>query len=100
MTPQRVAHYIQDLLDENDKLLKRNVALVNRVGERSSQLADVQERRLKDRDNRKKLSAREVRDIRQLKLSGMSQREIAYSYDINPATVSRIVRGHYHARVS
>lgn len=48
-------------------------------------------------DNRKKLSEREVKEIRNLaRASHLTQREVAECYDINPATVSRIVRGLYH----
>jgi DNA-binding MarR family transcriptional regulator len=48
-------------------------------------------------NNRRKLSGREVTDLRRLaRTTGMSQRELAGVFDINPATVSRIVRGHYH----
>ncbi len=47
--------------------------------------------------NRKKLSGREVKEIRNLaRASDLTQREIADCYDINPATVSRIIRGVYH----
>lgn len=47
-------------------------------------------------DNLKKLSEREVKEIRNLaRVSHMTQREIAESYDVNPSTVSRIVRGMY-----
>ncbi len=47
--------------------------------------------------NRKKLSDREVKEIRNLsRATDLTQREIADCYDINPATVSRILRGVYH----
>lgn len=46
--------------------------------------------------NHKKLSAREVREIRAYHRRGESQRDIAYLFNVNPATVSRIVRGLYH----
>ncbi|GAB3475445.1 helix-turn-helix domain-containing protein [Amycolatopsis cihanbeyliensis] len=46
-------------------------------------------------NNRKKLTRREVERIRGL-AGTMSQREIAYAFDINPATVSRLIRGIYH----
>lgn len=52
-------------------------------------------------DNRKKLTKYEVSAIRRLfHDKGWSQAEIADAYDINPATVSRIVRGIYHAKES
>lgn len=47
--------------------------------------------------NQPKLTDRQVREIRWLKSNTKaSQKEIAEAYDINPATVSRIVRGIYH----
>lgn len=49
------------------------------------------------RSNAKKLTADEVASIRQLhQRSSLNQREIAEAFDVNPATVSRIVRGVYH----
>ncbi|AIG78423.1 Hypothetical protein AJAP_27895 [Amycolatopsis japonica] len=45
--------------------------------------------------NDKKLSPREVARIRDLRADGWKQRDIADAFDINPATVSRIVRGEY-----
>ena len=49
-------------------------------------------------DNRKKLSARDVFQIRKLHSNGMTQREIAAHYVVNPATVSRVVRGVYYGK--
>lgn len=48
------------------------------------------------RPNRRKLTDREVKDIRAAWEGGVSQRDIADSYEVNPATVSRIVQGFYH----
>lgn len=45
--------------------------------------------------NRKKLSASEVRTLRMMHRSGSTQAELAERFSINPATVSRIVRGIY-----
>lgn len=48
-------------------------------------------------NNRKKLAPSDVRRIRSLYAdSGWTQRELAEAFDVNPATVSRIVRGIYH----
>lgn len=47
-------------------------------------------------DNRPKLSKREVKDIRQAHRNGMSQIDLANNYGVNPATISRTVRGLYH----
>ncbi|MDV6975283.1 helix-turn-helix domain-containing protein [Mycobacterium intracellulare] len=47
--------------------------------------------------NKKKLTNREVAEIRRLaRTTGMSQREVAEIYDVNPATVCRILKGVYH----
>ena len=45
--------------------------------------------------NEKKLGSWEVRQIRAAYKRGDSQVDIAGSYGVNPATVSRIVRGEY-----
>ena len=46
--------------------------------------------------NEKKLGSWEVRQIRAEHKRGESQVDIAGTYGVNPATVSRIVRGLYH----
>ena len=46
--------------------------------------------------NRKRLTKPEVEAIREMKRRGESNRGIADVFDINPTTVSRIVRGQYH----
>lgn len=48
-------------------------------------------------NNRKKLGKQEVKSIRDLKRIGCSNKEIADVFDVNPGTISRIVRGIYHA---
>ena len=45
--------------------------------------------------NRKKLSASEVRTLRMMHRAGSTQAALADRFSINPATVSRIVRGIY-----
>lgn len=52
---------------------------------------------IEPRANAKKLTADEVNRIRSLhKAQTMNQRDIAEAFDVNPATISRIVRGVYH----
>lgn len=76
------------------KLIQELDALIKERDELAKQVAVYQE--IRD-DNRKKLSDREVKEIRNLaRVSHMTQREIADVYDVNPATVSRIVRGIYY----
>ncbi|ABE67368.1 hypothetical protein PBI_CHE12_49 [Mycobacterium phage Che12] len=48
------------------------------------------------RPNRKKLTPREVQDIRAAYRGGMKQKDLASNYGVNPATISRTVRGIYH----
>jgi DNA-binding MarR family transcriptional regulator len=68
---------IEDLIRERDELRQR--------------LDTMQ------RENRRKLTAREVKEIRNLaRASTLTQKEIADCYDVNPATVSRILKGVYH----
>ena len=47
-------------------------------------------------NNRKKLTDQDVRDIRFAARNGSRYVDIAERFNINPATVSRIVRGLYH----
>lgn len=46
--------------------------------------------------NRRRLSDSDVKHIRELHRKGFTQTEIASIYDVNKATVSRIVRHIYH----
>lgn len=48
------------------------------------------------RPNRPKLTPREVHSIRAAYIGGMKQSDLAKSYEVNPATISRLVRGVYH----
>lgn len=48
------------------------------------------------KSNTKKLLPADVRQIRAMHRRGASQADIAHAYRVNPATVSRIVRGIYH----
>ncbi|WP_037355469.1 helix-turn-helix domain-containing protein [Amycolatopsis orientalis] len=53
----------------------------------------------RERANRKRLTPAEVAEIRRLaETTSLTQREIAASFDVNPATVSRIVRGIYYGQ--
>lgn len=77
VTPQGIATAIQALMDENDEL-KRKLASADKP------------------DNRPKLTKRDVARIHEMKRNGCTQADIADCLDVNPATVSRIVRGQYH----
>ncbi|AWN05813.1 hypothetical protein SEA_PRIAMO_50 [Mycobacterium phage Priamo] len=59
-------------------------------------MVQVQPERGPKRPNRKKLTAQEVRDIRDAYYGGASQKQLASNYGVNPATISRTVRGIYH----
>lgn len=48
------------------------------------------------KDNRPKLQPADVRHIKELVRLGFSRREVARAYDVNPSTVSRLVKGVYH----
>lgn len=53
-----------------------------------------------DHSNAKKLTRSEVLQMRREYRNGlMTQRDLADTYGINPATVSRIVRGIYHGNI-
>ncbi|BBY34927.1 helix-turn-helix domain-containing protein [Mycolicibacter minnesotensis] len=87
VTPQEFANAIAKLMGE-----------WSRYGQRleEQQGANIDE---SCRWNRKKLRPNDVRAIRDMKLSGESNRNIADLFGVNPATVSRIVRGIYHKEV-
>jgi DNA-binding MarR family transcriptional regulator len=73
-------------------VMKEIDALIKERDELRKQL-DV----LQEPTNQKKLTDREVKEIRNLaRTSDLTQREIADCYAVNPATVSRIVRSVYH----
>jgi DNA-binding MarR family transcriptional regulator len=84
LTAQKVAQYIEGLVAENEKLRAR----LSLAG-------------LGKHINAKKLTPSEVREIRHLhNTSSMTQADLAEAYDVNPATISRIVRRQYHRRVA
>ncbi|AIW02941.1 HTH DNA binding protein [Mycobacterium phage Malec] len=48
------------------------------------------------RPNRKKLTEADAKDIRNAYYGGAKQKDLARNYGVNPATISRLVRGLYH----
>ncbi|AHJ86411.1 HTH DNA binding protein [Mycobacterium phage 40AC] len=48
------------------------------------------------RPNRKKLTTAQAKDIRNAYYGGAKQKDLARNYGVNPATISRLVRGIYH----
>lgn len=77
---------ISKVIAEIDSLISENQYLRERVAKLEA----------KPQDNRRKLTDREVLDIRAAYRGGMRQKDLADNYGVNPATVSRIVRGFYH----
>ena len=74
---------------------------VNTLLQTAADLAD-EVRRLRQENqrlrsaNRKTLTSKDVRDIRDLYRRGaFNQRRLSEMFDVNPSTISRIVRGHY-----
>ena len=73
MTLHEIVAYVRDLEKENQELREKT-------------------------DNSKKLDPRDAKRIRELYDSGnWSQWELARAFAVNPATISRIVRGVYYA---
>jgi len=70
--------------------------IVALIAENEELKARVEELESKPLDNRRKLSDQEVKDIRAAYRNGMPQAALAESYGVNPATISRTVRGIYH----
>ncbi|MDP7733686.1 DNA-binding protein [Mycobacterium paragordonae] len=83
-------------LEKLNDLVQGVVRENNELKQKISQMEGTFGQKLFGNTNRKKLTAREVHSIRELRRSGFNQASIAQIYDINPATVSRIVRGQYH----
>lgn len=75
-----------DLAVELASIVDENFRLKERVAELEA----------KPLDNRHKLTRHEVQDIRAAHRGGMKQKDLAINYGVNPATISRIVRGVYH----
>ncbi|QAY06953.1 helix-turn-helix DNA-binding protein [Mycobacterium phage Datway] len=71
-------------------------AVVDRLAEENRELRAKLETKGPNRPNRPKLDRNEVAFIKDLVRSGVSRRDVAASFDVNPSTVSRIVRGQYH----
>ena len=78
---ESIAAFVREL----DELLK----------ERERLLAEIERLTAQRSDNRKKLTESEASDIRAAYRGGMSQRDLAHAYDVNPATISRTIRGIY-----
>jgi predicted nuclease with TOPRIM domain len=79
------------LLDEKQETVDRLYAENNRLGAECVRLRY---------GNRKKLTAREVAQIRELwETTAVSQAALARIYNVNPATISRTVRDIYHREV-
>ncbi|AMQ66785.1 helix-turn-helix DNA binding domain protein [Mycobacterium phage Sham4] len=91
-------HQIQALKTINIALKERNEALHQQVevARRSFGEAFLTDKKGPRRPNRPKLTDNEVADIRAAHRGGMKQRDLAANYGVNPATISRIVRGVYH----
>ncbi len=104
---EQANYRITNLLGENEILRESNVELLKTNGELRQQLdtfdrvsafikGDLEPPRGPTRPNRKKLTDQEVRDIRDAYYGGARQRDLAVKFGVNPATISRTVRGIYH----
>ncbi|AFF28374.1 HTH DNA binding protein [Mycobacterium phage Twister] len=103
VTPAAIAKAIDDLLEENERLRAENATLrgtqaraSDLFGEAFVKGGQLPPPKGPNRPNAPKLSRRDAEHIRDLVRAGNSRREVARAYDINPATVSRIVRGTYY----
>lgn len=77
---------IDQLCNDLNEIIAENKALKARILQLEA----------KPMDNRRKLSQQEVKDIRAAYRGGMMQSALADAYGVNPATISRTVRGLYH----
>ncbi|WIC40141.1 helix-turn-helix DNA-binding domain protein [Gordonia phage Battleship] len=91
---------LDQLREKVEALEEENTHLSNQleIGRRSFGKAFMEgAQRGVHRANRPKLTRREVNDIRDAFRNGMSQADLARSYGVNPATISRTVRSVYHS---
>ena len=89
---KQLARRVEDLELINARLQAHNVDLAAR-------LFDLKQPAAYKPSNKRKLSQSDVKLIHQMKRNGSPNTEIASVFDINRATVSRIVRGIYHKKV-
>ncbi|WP_280444039.1 helix-turn-helix domain-containing protein [Nocardia brasiliensis] len=78
-------------------------SLIGELTEMNARVAELERENTALRaklDNRKKLTSRDVTLIRRFRLSaGLTHQELADTFDVNRATVSRILNGTYHKAV-
>ncbi|AIK69082.1 HTH DNA binding protein [Mycobacterium phage Trike] len=86
----------EDLRQENQALKLKLGSASDLFGEAFVKGGQLPPQKGPNRPNAPKLSRRDAEHIRDLVRAGNSRREVARAYDINPATVSRIVRGTYY----
>lgn len=77
---------LEAMFAEVESLLSENESLKIRIQE-------LETRPVAASDNRPKLTAHEVKVVRELFRAGESQADIADIFDLNPSSVCRIVRG-------
>lgn len=83
------------MTDELTDIYLQIEKLAQMIGTLESRLREAEAPKVDKRANAKKLTRQEVSMIRRMNRDGLSQREIADIYEVNPATISRIVRGIY-----
>ena len=78
---------------EREELVATIEQLTKLLHEESEKVTVLQNKYV---DNRPKLTPKEVTVIRAMARHGLTHKAIADIYDVNPATISRTVRGQYH----
>lgn len=83
----------QTLLEEIDELCGDLVEAYTKIAELEAELEQIK----RGRDNRPKLTDREVRQIREKHERGLyTTPELAEQYGVNRSTIHRIITGVYH----
>lgn len=106
-TLETLGENVQTILDKNHELVAANVNQARIILDLQARLDTARRsfgeaflygdvRQGPKRPNRKKLSEHDAKDIRQAHRGGATQAQLAANYEVNPATISRIVRGIYH----
>jgi len=88
---------IEHQLSENRKLLDKISRMEDTWGEAVVAKPKTGPQRP---NNNRKLTESEVQEIRDRHRAGEKNVDLAYSFDVNPATISRIVRGQYHKKLA
>ncbi|APC43195.1 HTH DNA binding domain protein [Mycobacterium phage Jaan] len=91
-----MANRLSAALNANAGLARRLRHFTDVFGEAFVKGGELPPKTGASRPNRKKLTKQDAKDIRDAFYGGAKQKDLARNYGVNPATISRVVRGIYH----